>query len=118
MMRAACSRVSLAAIAAAKESETKISGIKSFVFIARRCVDRQAAAEIPKHLWPPARLFRRAQSKGFHEAWYVHNVGKCNDCGFHDVELAEHRRRENVHARIVLEQVFDDVATAHMECPA
>src|SRR6266853_536104 len=118
MMRAACSRVSLAAIAAAKESETKISGIKSFVFIARRCVDRQAAAEIPKHLWPPARLFGVHNQRDSMRPWYVHNVGKCNDCGFHDVELAEHRRRENVHARIVLEQVFGDVAAAHMGCPA
>ena len=90
-------------VAAAKESETKISAVKSFVFIVRERVDRQAAAKIPKHLWPLARLSRRAQSKGFQRSGHVHNVRKGDDCGFHDVEFAKHRRCENVQARIVLE---------------
>ena len=45
---------------------------------------------------------------------HVHNIRKGGDCGFHDVEFAKHRRRKDVHARIVLEQVFRDVAAAHV----
>src|SRR6187551_453503 len=66
MRAAACSRVSLAGAAAAKESETKTRVVKGVDFIVREPVDRQAAAEIPKHLVLLARLSRRARSKGFH----------------------------------------------------
>ena len=48
----------------------------------------------------------------------MHNVRKGDDCGFHDVEFAKHRCGENVQARIVLEQVFSDVAAAHVGRPA
>src|SRR5262245_39109401 len=67
MIRAACSRASLAGVAAAKEIETKTSAVKSVEFIVREWVDQQAAAEIPKHLLLLGRLSRHAQSKEFRE---------------------------------------------------
>src|SRR5262249_40910011 len=59
---------SLAGVAVAKEGQTKISAVKSLVFIVRERVDRQAAGEIPKHLWLPAHLSRHARLREFHEA--------------------------------------------------
>src|SRR4029077_7110924 len=67
MIRAACSRASLAGVAAAKEIETKTSAVKSFEFIVREWVNRQAAAEIRKRLLLLARLSRHARSREFHE---------------------------------------------------
>src|SRR6476661_5700212 len=66
-MLAACSRASLAGVAAAKEIETKTRVVKGVDFIVREPVDRQTASEIPKHPVLLARLFRRGRSKGFHE---------------------------------------------------
>ena len=49
---------------------------------------------------------------------HTHDIRKGGDCRCHDVEFAEHRRRKDVHARIMLEQEFSDVAAAHMRGPA
>src|SRR5215471_6993384 len=45
---------------------------------------------------------------------HVHNVRESTDCRFHDVEFAEHRRCKDVHARIMLEQEFSDIAATHV----
>ena len=49
---------------------------------------------------------------------HVHNVRKGGDCRFHNVEFAEHRRRKDVQARVVVEQVFSDIASTHVGCAA
>src|SRR5262245_1039283 len=115
-MRAACSRAASAGVAA--ESATKKSVVKTFVFIAVERVDRQAAAETPKHLWPPVRLSRHGRLTGFHE---VRARAQCWESGerrFHDVQFAKHCCCKDVHARIVLEQEFSDIAPTHVGCSA
>ena len=44
----------------------------------------------------------------------MNNVRESTDCCFHDVEFAEHRRCKDVHARIMLEQEFSDIAATHV----
>jgi hypothetical protein len=57
---------------------------------------------------------------GVHDQWdpmrpgHMHNVREGGDRRAHDVESAEHCRCEYVHARIMLEQVFGDVAAPHV----
>src|SRR5205814_6476419 len=57
---------------------------------------------------------------GVHDQWdprrsgHMHNVREGGDSRFHDVEPAKHCCCEDVHPRIMLEQVFGDVAATHV----
>ena len=44
----------------------------------------------------------------------VKRVGISGECGFDDIEFAEHRRREDIEARAVFEQKVGDVFASHM----
>src|ERR1044072_3621932 len=114
-MRAAFSWASSAQTLRATESEMRISAVKKFVFI-----------DLSKKLWSSRRQWLTGKwSQKFQNifgCWpaflgvhnqrnamrsgHTYDVRKGSDCGFHDVDPAQHRCSENVQTRIVLEQVF------------
>jgi len=62
--------------------------------------------------WPA--FLRMREQRNLMWSGHVHDVRESGHRRFDDVDLAQHRCRENVHPRIVREQEFGDVAPAHV----
>src|SRR5436189_1978974 len=62
--------------------------------------------------WPA--FLRMREQRNLMRSRHVHDVRESGHCRFDDVDLAEHCRRENVHARIMREEKFRDIMPAHV----